>query len=81
MVEWAGSVNVPLTAVPFGCLVPVFDSYLFMLIVKTVAPVALVIVLRFAANLFQVRYGRQSSSAELLNDLWLCVVGNSTRAP
>jgi hypothetical protein len=69
MLDWSRSVNLPIDVLPFGCVLPSANSFLFHLVSVTVTPLVVVLTLQCTKKYLQARHGRHSFGVELCADL------------
>ena len=74
---WLGGVNVPIDFLPFGCIVPGLDNFLFDLVLTTATPLTFVLLMVVLSRWLHKRYGSEGGEsnvkvflADVCSDLW-----------
>ena len=74
---WVGGVNVPINFLPFGCIVPGLDNFIFDFVVTTATPLGFVLLMVVLSSWLHKRYGSEGGEsnikvflADICSDLW-----------
>jgi len=71
------NINIPIDLLPFGCMVPQLNNFIFDLVLKTATPIILVVLLVFlsrALSTFSGGSGFGAFLAEACSDLWFFII-------
>jgi hypothetical protein len=71
------NINIPIDLLPFGCMVPQLNNFIFDLVLKTATPIILVVLLVFlsrALRTFSGGSGFGAFLAEACSDLWFFII-------
>lgn len=66
--DWFDSINLPIDILPFGCVFPTLDNYIFYFVLRTATPLALVIALMLGSRALRLRH-KVSALADTCADL------------
>jgi hypothetical protein len=75
-------INIPIDLLPFGCVFPWLNNFLFDFILKTATPLALVLLLAFLSKVLRARSGSAEGAhvslcaflADACSDLWFFII-------
>ena len=71
------NINIPIDLLPFGCMAPELNNFLFDLVLKTATPIILVVLLVFLSRVlrkFSGGSGFGAFLAEACSDLWFFII-------
>ena len=71
------NINIPIQVLPFGCLFPSLNNFIFDLVLKTATPIILVLLLSFLSKVLRARSGGSGFGAFLADacsDLWFFII-------
>ncbi|KOO29948.1 cytadherence high molecular weight protein 2 [Chrysochromulina tobinii] len=71
------NINIPFQLLPFGCIFPSLNNFIFDLVLKTATPIILVLMLSFFSKVLRARSGGSGFGvflADACSDLWFFII-------
>jgi len=72
ILEGLKNINIQVNLLPFGCVLPLLDNFIFDLVLKTATPIILVLLLSFASTVL--RACSATFLADACSDLWFFII-------
>jgi hypothetical protein len=71
------NINIPIDLLPFGCIFPSLNNFIFNLVLKTATPIILVLLFSFLSKVLRARSGGSKFGeflADACSDLWFFII-------